>query len=316
MRFALFVLFAIVAWGSALQAGEQCRSTGEYEYTFGDDQSLVEARQQCEALALRSAIEQCALFVESTTSIENYSLRDDLVETIAIAFVKKKKVLESTVDGRLVRVVVSVVLDEDQMLKAIELERSRRAPSKPAGGAAATAAADPAVFFHEDFSDVEEGLLPEGWLGGATLAVRESGLRNRPRCLAPFSKGKHEFTVPNLAFPANWIFEMEMMYDTDPWCNAFELKVGEIGFKFYRNYNVGEHHGGQIFFNGIMTDNAAPPKNKMNLIVIEKKGDVLTLYVNTEKIHTIRVPGLSPPRGVSVSYNKSFCIYGMRARRS
>lgn len=106
---------------------ESCRSIGEYWYTFGDKESLLEAKQQCEALAIRAAVEECALFVQSVSEIVDFQMKSDLVNTIAIAFVKKKKVLESTVDGRTVYTRVSILLDEEEMKQALEFERSRTA---------------------------------------------------------------------------------------------------------------------------------------------------------------------------------------------
>jgi len=105
---------------------ETCHSTGEYRYTFGDKESLLEARQQCEALAIRAAVEECALFVQSVSEIVDFQLESDLVSTIAIASVKKKKILESTLEGRTVFVRVSIVLDDDEMKQALELERYRK----------------------------------------------------------------------------------------------------------------------------------------------------------------------------------------------
>ena len=112
-------------------AAEMCESTGEYEYTYGDNESIMQAKQRCEGLALRAAIEQCALFVSSTTNIENYELRDDLVNTIAAALVKNKKVLAQRVEGRTIYYKVSIKLDDEQMSRAIEAEQARRAPAQP-----------------------------------------------------------------------------------------------------------------------------------------------------------------------------------------
>lgn len=112
-------------------AAEMCESTGEYEYTYGDNESIMQAKQRCEGLALRAAIEQCALFVSSTTNIENYELRDDLVNTIAAALVKNKKILAQRVEGRTIYYKVSIKLDDEQMSRAIEAEQARRAPAQP-----------------------------------------------------------------------------------------------------------------------------------------------------------------------------------------
>lgn len=131
----LAVLFSSLALSTPLRA-EMCESTGEYEYTYGDAESVMSAKQRCENLAIRAAIEQCALFVSSTTNIENYELKDDLVNTLAAALVKQKKVLEQRVEGRTIYYRVSIKLDDEQMARAIEAEQQRR-------GMASTPAAQP-----------------------------------------------------------------------------------------------------------------------------------------------------------------------------
>ncbi|MCA9784261.1 MAG: hypothetical protein KDC10_13050 [Calditrichaeota bacterium] len=113
---------------------EMCESTGEYEYTHGDNESIIQAKQFCEQMALRAAIEQCALFVSSISTAQNYQMKDDLVKTIAAAVVKQKKVLEQRVDGRTVYYKVSVKLDDEQMSQAIEAERLRLQGAGAAGG--------------------------------------------------------------------------------------------------------------------------------------------------------------------------------------
>lgn len=121
----LAVLLSSLAMSTPLHA-EMCESTGEYEYTYGDAESVMSAKQRCENLAIRAAIEQCALFVSSTTNIENYELKDDLVNTLAAALVKQKKVLEQRVEGRTLYYRVSIKLDDEQMARAIEAEQQRR----------------------------------------------------------------------------------------------------------------------------------------------------------------------------------------------
>lgn len=126
-----FLFRAVVLLLLCLQTAtaEMCESTGEYEYTHGDNESIIQAKQFCEHMALRAAIEQCALFVSSTSNIQNYQLRDDLVNTIAAAVVRNKKILDQRVNGRTVYYKVSVKIDDTQMTQAIESERARLNPA-------------------------------------------------------------------------------------------------------------------------------------------------------------------------------------------
>lgn len=125
-----FLFRAVILLLLSLQtvSAEMCESTGEYEYNHGDNESIIQAKQFCEHMALRAAIEQCALFVSSTSNIQNYQLRDDLVNTIAAAVVRNKKILDQRVNGRTVYYKVSVKIDDAQMTQAIEAERARLNP--------------------------------------------------------------------------------------------------------------------------------------------------------------------------------------------
>ncbi|MFA7332286.1 MAG: hypothetical protein WC326_14545 [Candidatus Delongbacteria bacterium] len=140
---AWLVLALLTAAAARPALAEMCESTGEYEYTYGDAESIMSAKQRCENLAIRAAIEQCAVFVSSTTNIENYQLKDDLVSTLAAALVKQKKVLEQRVDGRTIYYKVSIKLDDTQMMKAIEAEQKRLQAAQPAVPPAAAAQAQP-----------------------------------------------------------------------------------------------------------------------------------------------------------------------------
>jgi hypothetical protein len=144
MKTTAWLLLGLLALGAVTARAEMCESVGEYEYTYGDAESIMSAKQRCENLAIRAAIEQCALFVSSTTNIENYELKDDLVNTLAAALVKQKKVLEQRVEGRTIYYKVSIKLDDEQMTKAIEAERQRRQPAQATQTQAAPAQAAPA----------------------------------------------------------------------------------------------------------------------------------------------------------------------------
>ena len=71
--------------------------TGEYTYRYGDDQSLLEAKSFCYNLALRNALESYQIFVASTSELQNYQLRNDLIQTMASGYLEDLKVVEETI---------------------------------------------------------------------------------------------------------------------------------------------------------------------------------------------------------------------------
>lgn len=98
-RFLLFqiwiiiILFANAAWCADKILGNAC-------YTYGDNESLIQAEQMAKTLAIRNAVESYSLFVESTTQVTDFQLSTDLINTISTGQVKAVKVLKRLEAGR------------------------------------------------------------------------------------------------------------------------------------------------------------------------------------------------------------------------
>jgi len=98
-RFLLFqiwiiiILFTNTAWCADKISGSAC-------YTYGDNESLVQAEQMTKTLAVRNAIESYSTFIESTTKITDFQLSADLINTISSGQVKAVKVLKRLESGR------------------------------------------------------------------------------------------------------------------------------------------------------------------------------------------------------------------------
>lgn len=171
------------------------------------------------------------------------------------------------------------------------------------------------VFFFEDFSGIEEGLIPEGWIGGGTLAVKPSENRRGGSILANFKSvggrgakvQQHQFTIPNIQFPENWRFELEYIVNQASSRQYFILNIGEIEVKL----GMGDK---EIYFEGIIAGKTAP-LGQINLLAVEKTGTIIKLFVNSKKHKVIRVENLEPPRGISFSYDKDFGIYRLEGTK-
>lgn len=73
---------------------------GTYTYTYGDRESLVDARQTCKELAVRDAVESYYLFLESVSTVENSVIRQDLVRSVAAGCVRNLRVTDQQEAGR------------------------------------------------------------------------------------------------------------------------------------------------------------------------------------------------------------------------
>ena len=106
-----------------------CQDTikGTYSYTYGDSESLVEARQSCKDLALREAIESYYIFVESSTTVEDSQLKEDIIESLSAGYLKNITVVEQTEEGRTITIIIeATVVPEDVKQLVEELVMSRK----------------------------------------------------------------------------------------------------------------------------------------------------------------------------------------------
>ena len=87
---------------SSLKAPQRLEVIGEYHYTYGDGESLVEARRVACRMAVRSAIESYQMFVESTSTVKDDDLIEDLIETISSGYLEDAQIMEQAEVGRTV----------------------------------------------------------------------------------------------------------------------------------------------------------------------------------------------------------------------
>ncbi len=73
---------------------------GHYCYTYGDNESLIQARGITRSLAIRDAIESYSVFIQSVTKVKDFKLTDDLIKTISAGHLKEIKVLEHSENNR------------------------------------------------------------------------------------------------------------------------------------------------------------------------------------------------------------------------
>lgn len=108
----IFVLFINVAWCADKISGSAC-------YTYGDNESLVQAEQMAKTLAIRNAIESYSTFVESTTQVKDLQLSTDLINTVSVGQVKDIKVLKRLESGRKLCYTVEGFVEASELRNAI-----------------------------------------------------------------------------------------------------------------------------------------------------------------------------------------------------
>jgi hypothetical protein len=110
---------------------------GSYSYTYGDSESLVEARKTCKDLAVRDAIESYYLFVESSTEVENSTLKEDIINTLSAGYLSNLNVVDQTVEGRTLTCTVEANVDPEAVQALVQ--KKVESASETAGTPGATA---------------------------------------------------------------------------------------------------------------------------------------------------------------------------------
>lgn len=100
-KFITFLLLLLI-FVSSVESAEKTKITGEYSYTYGDNESIMEAKNICYSMAVRNAIESYKTFVVATSTVQDYKLIKDLIQTISSGYVEDLKTVEQTVNGRTV----------------------------------------------------------------------------------------------------------------------------------------------------------------------------------------------------------------------
>ncbi|MBN2029175.1 hypothetical protein JW824_02925 [bacterium] len=119
--FTRWICVVFLSIATVISAQDVIRGT--YSYTYGDSESLVEARETCRDLALREAIESYSVYVESSTEVENFQVSEDIIQTLAAGYLKDVKIVEQAEEGRTITITVEATVQSDEV-EALIAERS------------------------------------------------------------------------------------------------------------------------------------------------------------------------------------------------
>ena len=87
-------LYLVAALLTAAPLLAQETIQGRYCYHYGDNETLLEAREITRTLAIRNAVESYRVFVEAASLIDNFIMTTDLVQTISSGYLRDMQVLE------------------------------------------------------------------------------------------------------------------------------------------------------------------------------------------------------------------------------
>jgi len=113
-------LLCIATFASSVLAVEDwVEVRGEESYTYGDSESLVAAKEKTRGLAIRRAIESYVLFVQATSTIQDFQVVSDLIQTIASGYLHDLQVEQQQV-GRTIYVKVRAYVVPSEISAVIQ----------------------------------------------------------------------------------------------------------------------------------------------------------------------------------------------------
>lgn len=113
----LVVVIGMLCCGASfgLMRVESC-----YEYNFSDKESTYEAKQICLNMAMRKAVETNMVFIQSSSVIADYKLKEDLISSNTAGFLKNMKIVKEEVVGNRVTTCIEAQLDTVQIEQKVK----------------------------------------------------------------------------------------------------------------------------------------------------------------------------------------------------
>ncbi len=98
---------------------------GEYQYTYGDQQTPDQARQIACTMAVRKAIESYPVFVEDTSPVKDPAVIKAVIQTLASGYLQDLQIVDQTEEGRRVSCKVRAFVEPGVFKTVLNRELSR-----------------------------------------------------------------------------------------------------------------------------------------------------------------------------------------------
>jgi hypothetical protein len=123
IKLSALLVFFILLIPVLLFADETIR--GHYCYTYGDSESLKEARELTRTLAIRNAIESYSVFVNASVTVTNFTASNDLIQMLSTGQLKNIAVESHTEKDRTVCDIITAKVSPLEFEQVIKKEALR-----------------------------------------------------------------------------------------------------------------------------------------------------------------------------------------------
>ncbi len=117
-------------WAKTKKDSKLLRVEGKGCFVYGDNDTPASAKEKALILAKRNAIESHKTFISSSTKIDSFELKEDLVNTLAAGYLYKIKTLDISETGRKICVQVEAYINSDEIDDLLAKDGKLSAESK------------------------------------------------------------------------------------------------------------------------------------------------------------------------------------------
>jgi hypothetical protein len=169
----------------------------------------------------------------------------------------------------------------------------RSAASGGSARAGNVGAGEGGALLYEDFSSIEDGLVPDHWITDDGVGV---GMDGRTKVLRWIARGEHKITIPNVRYPQD--FEVELLVWTD---DVLKITVGGATARIdYRNVVQ--------LTNASEASVSAQLANKWVLFTVRKTGPVFKVLIDGTTAVTSRISTYEPPSSLLLDARSNVMI--------
>lgn len=179
-----------------------------------------------------------------------------------------------------------------KMFNTILWSPGTKIPPSPQPTTTPTHPAPSGYVYFEDFQNVQEGMLPEGWIDGEKLMVKSDG---QQKFVTNFERANiHRFTIDNVQFPEN--FELEYMfrfggdaYGTHQICSIGDVKITIDVYGWYQ-------------MNDTKFEKKQDYRNRTVKVLLRKSGPLFKLFINGEEMIMGRYPAFQASQSMTFEF--------------
>ncbi len=282
------------------------KAIAEQKYSLSDFVDLTKAASLGKLVGAQGIVIGTITELEKTFQVNARIIHTETGEVLSTSGVEVKKDVDTI---KLASEIITIPKPEKKEEKKPEPEVVKEPEPKPEPKVEKPVVKEEPkekIFYYEDFSTVEEGDIPKGWLGGEKLMVKKEG---REKFLTPFEKGVHRFSVDNIVFPKDFIFE---------WI----INCGRSGYHDQQHaVTIGDVKIAICYEHGLwtycsrMNETAAEHEDirgKTVKVSLKKIGAVFRLFIDDKQILMARYPEFKPPSRFIFETGTIFRFYSIK----